>query len=75
LLISLKQNDLNYSNSENTEERIKLCKIGISTWHDFVKEESKNMPEENSKILPASYKLLKEVFERQKVIRINLYKL
>lgn len=67
MLILLKQNDLTYSNSENPEERISLCKMGITTWHNFVKEEAKNLSEEDSKIAPASYKLLREVFERQKV--------
>ena len=67
MLTNIKQNDLAYSNSENTEERIRLCKMGITTWHNFIKEESKNLPEENSKISTSSYKLLREVFERQKV--------
>lgn len=68
LLTSIKENDSAFSNSENIEERIRICKMGISTWHNFVEEESKKMPEENSKISNSNYKLLKELFERQKVL-------
>jgi hypothetical protein len=41
--------------------------MGITTWYNFVHEESKNMPEENSKTSSANFKLFREVFERQKV--------
>jgi len=67
LLINIKQNDFAYANSENLEERMKFCKNEINTWHNFVTEESKNIPEEDSKISSVNYRLLKEVFERQKV--------
>ena len=67
MVTSIKENDSVYSNSESLEQRIKFCKMGITTWYNFVQEESKNMPEENSKISSANFKLLREVFERQKV--------
>ncbi len=67
LILSIRQNDFTYLNSENSEERLVLCKNAINTWHNFVQEDSKNIPEEDSKIPSNSYRFLKEVFERQKV--------
>jgi hypothetical protein len=70
----LKGNDELYSRSEESNSRIELSKSSFSLWKNFFISEIQEINEEESHFSRSSYILLKECFERQKVILLKKIK-
>ena len=68
LLLNLKQNDEKFSNSSETEKRVKLAKEGIDQWKTFIEFSAKSLPEEEFQIRDDIIIKLKDIWSRFKVI-------
>jgi hypothetical protein len=71
LLVNLKQNDENYSNSTEIEKRVKLAKEGIDHWKTFIEQSAKSLPEEEFQTRDDIIIKLKDIWSRFKVNNIS----
>jgi hypothetical protein len=78
LLLSLRDGDASYSQTNNLETRVQIAKDQISAWNDFAQKERENLPADEYSIKKEVEQNLREIWNRTKVrmfrLKINLEK-
>jgi hypothetical protein len=66
LLINLKDVDNQYIQTKTIEEKVKLARLGISNWKEFLEKESQNLPEEEFSVREGTLIKLQDIWMRFK---------